>query len=99
MAEFPKPDGGGRMVSAAKGALNRGRLAGFARGLFGRMPFRAAGWVVTRGAFSLQEEKRRAGLSSAMGSFSGRVPIARYITARTSRSEERRVGKECRSRW
>ena len=50
-------------------------------------------WVV---GYPVLREGRR---HSAAGVFHQGRQVAEYLKAETTRSEERRVGKECRSRW
>ena len=55
----------------------------------------------------MSEKKRDAGYRAALTGAKGTVRLLIYVcvilviilAAKTSRSEERRVGKECRSRW
>src|SRR2546428_14146583 len=57
-----------------------------------------------RGQFSVQSDNRFSGRGGGVGSLPRAwrrvgVPKAQQVLKKNGRSEERRVGKECRSRW
>src|ERR1017187_2965620 len=86
--------GGGklRVQGATQGGFRRSRPTGGA-------PFRRRSSLGANGLGSLNGRARRRARGAWASRASGELAQAPGPGARGDRSEERRVGKECRSRW
>src|SRR5574341_1415854 len=93
--ETERPRGGHKAESVLGGAVEgAGRRAPAKRGLATPGPARRWGWP----AFSIEEPLCAQSICSRPSSCCPR-PSRLSNATRSPRSEERRVGKECRSRW